>query len=78
MNISPCKDCKDRNVTANYNCHSHCEKYKEYSNQMGTVRKQRLKTVDEEQALYESRRAVRRITESLERRERERHKSKGW
>ena len=24
---APCKDCKDRNVTADYNCHTHCEKY---------------------------------------------------
>lgn len=27
MTISCCKDCKDRKVTADYNCHSHCERY---------------------------------------------------
>lgn len=24
----PCMECGDRKVTADYNCHSHCEKYK--------------------------------------------------
>lgn len=24
---APCKDCPDRKVTEDYNCHSHCEGY---------------------------------------------------
>lgn len=24
---APCKDCKDRKVTEDYNCHMDCEKY---------------------------------------------------
>ena len=27
MHIAPCKDCKDRNVSASYNCHTDCTKY---------------------------------------------------
>lgn len=27
---APCKDCKDRKVTDDYNCHTHCEKYLAY------------------------------------------------
>ena len=25
--ISCCKECKNRRVTENYNCHDHCERY---------------------------------------------------
>lgn len=28
--IAPCKDCKERKVTDDYNCHTHCEKYLAY------------------------------------------------
>lgn len=24
---APCKDCKERKVTEDYNCHTYCEKY---------------------------------------------------
>lgn len=27
---APCKDCPDRKVTEDYNCHSVCEKYFEF------------------------------------------------
>jgi hypothetical protein len=27
---APCKDCKRRKVTKDYNCHSHCKEYQEY------------------------------------------------
>lgn len=27
INKTPCFECKDRKVTADYNCHSVCEKY---------------------------------------------------
>lgn len=27
---APCKGCEDRRVTEDYNCHSVCDKYKEY------------------------------------------------
>ena len=27
---SPCKNCGDRLVTKEYNCHSHCQKYFDY------------------------------------------------
>ena len=30
MKDSPCHGCIKRNVTATYNCHSHCKDYKDY------------------------------------------------
>lgn len=28
--MPPCKDCAERCVTATFNCHDHCERFKEY------------------------------------------------
>ena len=40
---APCKDCKDRKVTADYNCHSHCDKYLAYQAYRESVCKERAK-----------------------------------
>lgn len=38
-----CKDCKDRNVTDDYNCHTHCEKYLAYQAYRESVCEERAK-----------------------------------
>lgn len=40
---APCKDCKDRKVTSDYNCHTHCEKYLAYQAYRKSVCEERAK-----------------------------------
>lgn len=41
MNNQPCKNCKDRKVTDDYNCHSHCEKYLKMKEHFDMIREKR-------------------------------------
>ena len=40
---APCKDCKDRKVTEDYNCHTHCEKYLAYRAYRESIYKERAR-----------------------------------
>lgn len=43
---APCKDCPERKVTEDYNCHSHCEKYLEFRKLQDEENAKNLHTVD--------------------------------
>lgn len=36
-NVSPCFGCKDRDVRIDYNCHSNCERYLDFSGERRRV-----------------------------------------
>ena len=40
---APCKDCKDRKVTGDYNCHTHCEKYLVYQAYRESIYEEQVK-----------------------------------
>lgn len=40
---APCKDCKDRKVTEDYNCHMDCEKYLAFHAYRTAIREDRAK-----------------------------------
>lgn len=40
---APCKDCKDRKVAEDYNCHTHCEKYLAFQAYRESVCEERAK-----------------------------------
>lgn len=40
---APCKDCPDRKVTDDYNCHSVCEKYIGFQKYRNEVNEQKAK-----------------------------------
>lgn len=66
------KDCPDRKVTADYNCHSHCERHLKYQVQQKLKRKIRFKCYDLQQAEFEAKRRVKTIAIRHERNDRNR------
>ena len=47
----PCKDCKNRCVTATQNCHTTCKAYLEYKQRTGAIKEKRHKEQDVKYAL---------------------------
>lgn len=72
MLTAPCKDCPDRNVTAEFNCHSYCESYARYQSVIRLRRKIRFKQAQQTQAEYEAKHKVRMIAQKLEQKDRDR------
>lgn len=66
------KDCPDRKVTADYNCHSHCERHLKFQIQQRLKRKIKGKLAEHKQAEWDAKHKVRRIGIKLEQRDRER------
>lgn len=66
------KDCPDRKVTADYNCHSHCERHLKFQIQQRLRRKIGYKLNQQKQAEYDAKHKVRKIAERNERINRER------
>ena len=45
---APCRDCPNRKVTADYNCHSHCKEYLLYREQQDKIIEQKIAKVYED------------------------------
>jgi len=56
---SPCKDCKERKVTVDYDCHEECTRYREWrikkrvANQIETEQRSLQKAIDYRSKYYE-------------------------
>ena len=55
MQDAPCKDCTERVVTTEVNCHSYCERYKAYDEAREALRQARIKHNNELQEYIEYR-----------------------
>lgn len=66
------KDCPDRKVTADYNCHSHCEIYRKFNNRQKLIRAMRFRLFEQTQARFEVKEKVNKIALKHEKRDRER------
>lgn len=55
MDKVPCYKCKDRRVEAGYNCHDHCERYKEFQARCKAARDKAKRGVEADCVAHESR-----------------------
>lgn len=60
MNKIACpRDCPNRRVTADYNCHSHCIRYLLFQRKHKKELEEKLKLAKLNESLYESKRVIR-------------------